>query len=299
MLLQTRIPLSYIFREIAREGAIALVIAIAADALVAFNRESVPVVQPAIPAFLGTSISLLISFKLNQSYDRWWEARKIWGAIVNDSRTLVRQILSLPARENEVARRIGLRQIAWCYSLGQSLRGLDWKQGAAACISADEVAEAELHTNRPLFLMQMHARDIANMAREGLITDFQRLAIDETLTRLVDSMGKAERIKGTVFPRTYGLFLDFSIYVFIGILAFALAKLEGIWAILITMLIAVPFLLLQKTASHMQDPFANRPSDTAMTAIARNIEVDVRELLGERAPAAAEPPTPAASFYVM
>jgi ion channel-forming bestrophin family protein len=297
MLLQTRIPLGFILRKITREGAMTLAIAIVADGLVALYRESVPPVQPAIPAFLGTSISLLLSFKLSQSYDRWWEARKIWGAIVNDSRTLVRQILSLPNRENHIARRMGLRQIAWCYALGQSLRGLDWKERSADILPRAEVDEAEQHTNKPLFLMHLQGRDLTAMAAEGLITDFQRLAIDETLTRLVDSMGKAERIKSTVFPRTYGLFLDFSIYVFIGFLAFALAELEGFWAILITMLISVPFLLLQKTAVHMADPFANRPTDTAMTAIARTIEIDLRELLGE--PVTSIPPAPTTSFYAM
>jgi ion channel-forming bestrophin family protein len=299
MLLQTRIPLRYIFREIAREAGFVLVIAIVADALVAFNRAYLPAVQAAIPAFLGTAISLLLSFKLNQSYDRWWEARKIWGAIVNDSRTLVRQVLSLPARKNDIARRIGLRQIAWCYSLGQSLRRLDWKQGAADLLSEDEVAEAVLHTNKPLFLVQVQARDLAEMAAAGLVTDFQRLAIDDTLTRLVDSMGRAERIKATVFPRTYGIFLNFSIYVFIGILAIALAELDPFWEILITMLIALPFLLLQKTAVQMQDPFENRPSDTAMTAIAQKIDIDLRELLGEPEASAPQPSAAAASFYLM
>ena len=137
------------------------------------------------------------------------------------------------------------------------------------------------------------------MAEEGLLSDYHRIAIDETFTRLTDSMGKAERIKSTVFPRTYRLFLHMFLhmflYLFITVLAFALAELGGAWAVAITTLIAIPFLLLEKTALHMQDPFANRPTDTAMTAIARTIEINLLQLMDAEVP----PPLAPEGFYLM
>ena len=295
-MLLDRIPFHYVARKARRDTVYVLVIAGFVDVIVSYNRDHVPVIQTAIPAFLGTAISLLLSFKLNQSYDRWWEARKIWGAIVNDSRTLVRQLLTLAGGDGTLARRIGRRQIAWCYCLGQSLRGLDWKVGAVEHLSEEDIAEAERHTNKSVALMQMHARDVTRMADEGLLSDFRRVAIDETLTRLTDSMGKAERIKSTVFPRTYRLFLHLFLYLFITVLAFALAELEGAWAVAITTFIAIPFLLLEKTATHMQDPFANRPTDTAMTSIARTIEINLRQLMGD---AEVPPPLAPEGFYLM
>lgn len=295
MLLET-IPFSYIARKAKGDLVRVVGLSTAVEILVAGYRVHLPSFQPAIPAFLGTAISLLLSFKLNQSYDRWWEARKVWGAIVNDSRTLVRQVLTLPSEPSDLARRIGLRQIAWCYCLGQSLRRLDWRVGTVEHLDAEEIVEVDRHANKPVALMQMHARDIARLAEKGLLSDFQRIAIDDSLTRLTDAMGKAERIRNTVFPRTYRLFLHVIIYLFITTLSVAVAEVEGPWQILITTLLAVPFLLLEKTALHMQDPFANRPTDCAVTTIARSIEIDLRQLMGD---VEVPPPLSPERFYAM
>lgn len=296
MLLETRIPFAYVFRKVRRDLINVLLITGGVELLGYLQRDYVPEIPIAIPAFLGTAISLLLSFKLNQSYDRWWEARKIWGAIVNDSRTLVRQALAFTEGGPDRARRLGRRQIAWCYALGQSLRGLDWRTGAVEHLSDEEIAEAEKHNNKPVALLQLHARELAGLARDGHLTDYQRVAMDETLTRLTDAMGKAERIRSTVFPKTYRLFLHAFIYIFITLLSLALVKVEGPWQMALTTAIAIPFFLLEKTATHMQDPFANRPTDTAVTAIARTIEINLRQLLEEE-----EVPPPAApdGFYLM
>ena len=283
MIVETPIPLSYVWRTARRDVVAVFVICVATE-LLAYNvRDDLPDVPVAIPAFLGTAISLLLSFKLNQSYDRWWEARKIWGAVVNDSRSLVRQVLSFTDGEpDSLVRRIGRRQIAWCYCLGQSLRGLDWRQGAVEHLRDEDVADAGEHANKPLALLQQHARDVAELAREGRLTDYQRVAVDGMLTRLTDSMGKAERIRNTVFPPNYRVFLKAFIYLFITILSLALAEIEGAWEVLVTTAISIPFFLLEKAATHIQDPFANRPTDTSVTAIARTIDINLRQLLGER-----------------
>lgn len=300
MLLETKIPFGYIIRAVRRDAITVFVITVAVEVLLELSSESVPVVPAAVPAFLGTAISLILSFKLNQSYDRWWEARKIWGAIVNDSRSLVRQALSFVdgtiAGSQEIVARLARRQIAWCYCLGQSLRGQDWKTGAEPHLTAQDLSEAERHANKAVALMQSHARDVARLAADGGLTDYQRVTMDDTLTRLTDSMGKAERIRNTVFPLTYRVFLHAFIYLFIALLSISLGEINGGWQILITNVIAVAFFLLERTATHMQDPFANRPTDTSVTAIARTIEINILQLLGEK-----DVPEPlrAQGFYIM
>src|SRR5688500_6996696 len=93
MLLE-RVPLGYVVREARRDAFIVLAIATVVESLVTIDPNIVPNVNLVVPSLLGTAVSLILSFKLSQSYDRWWEARKTWGAIVNDSRTLVRQLLT-------------------------------------------------------------------------------------------------------------------------------------------------------------------------------------------------------------
>ena len=298
MLTEARIPVGYVFRKIRRDFVYVVLLAAAVELLVFYNRSYLPDLPLPLVAFLGTAISLLLSFKLNQSYDRWWEARKVWGAIVNDSRNLVRQLLSFASDGAPTADvdRMARRQIAWCYCLGQSLRGLDWRVGAVEHLSEADVRAVEDHANKPLALLQLHAQDLVRMTAAGALSDYRRVAIDETLRRLTDEMGMAERIRSTVFPRTYRIFLRAFIYLFLASLSVALAEIEGLSQVVITVTVSVPFFLLEKTAFHMQDPFANRPTDTPMTSIARTIEINIRQLLGD-----GEVPAPLAAegFYLM
>jgi len=107
------------------------------------------------------------------------------------------------------------------------------------------------------------------------------LQIDNTFIRLCDAQGKSERIKTTVFPVTYRLFLRAIIYLFIVTLSISLNEVGGFFEIPLLLLISAAFFLLEKSATHMQDPFDNRPTDTAMTAIARTIEINIKQLLNE------------------
>src|SRR6188768_3126400 len=128
MLLRKNIPITYIFGKIKQELLFVVLYSVGVVILYQnfhVTRISIPI---AVPALLGTVISLLLAFRSNQAYDRWWEARILWGAIVNDSRSLTRQILYFiddPYYSAEIQlfkERFVKRQIAWCYALSQSLR---------------------------------------------------------------------------------------------------------------------------------------------------------------------------------
>ncbi len=283
MLLNKGIPAWYILNKIKYEIVYVVVVSL----LVLFITEKYKVLLPemplTIPAFIGTAISILLSFKISQSYDRWWEARKVWGAIVNDSRSFVIQLQSLCAKGNEmVVKKIAYRQIAWCYALGQSLRGLNPTGNLDKFISTDDMAAIQLHHNKPLALLHLHAGDIKDLKENNQIEIFSQIQLDNTLVRLCDAQGKAERIKTTVFPVTYRLFLHAIIYLFVVTLSVALKDVAGFFEIPLLLLISSAFFLLERSATHMQDPFENRPTDTAMTAIARTIEINIKQLLKEK-----------------
>ena len=281
MLLNKRIPISYILNNVKYD--LIIVLSVSLSALYVTNRyeELLPEMPLTIPAFIGTAISILLSFKLSQSYDRWWEARKIWGAIVNDSRSFVIQLQSLTSKGNEEKiKKMAFRQIAWCYSLGQSLRELNPTDNLDGLISEEDLKEIKKHKNKPLALLQLNASDIKQLKETNQLDIFSQLQLDNTLVRLCDAQGKAERIKTTVFPVTYRLFLHAIIYLFVVTLAIAL-RIDGLFEIPLLVTISTAFFLLEKTATHMQDPFENRPTDTAMTAIAKTIEINIKQLLKE------------------
>lgn len=282
MLLNKRIPAYYILNKVKYDLVYIFILSGSVWFLTNRYSELLPEIPLTIPAFIGTAISILLSFKLSQSYDRWWEARKVWGAIVNDSRSLVIQLQSLTANGNEgMIKKIAKRQIAWCYALGQSLRGLNPSENLNKYISPSELEFIQNHNNKPLALLHLHGMDIKALKESNQLDLFSQIQLDNTLVRLCDAQGKAERIKTTVFPVTYRIFLHGIIYLFVITLSISLKNMEGIYEIPLLLLISSAFLLLEKTATHMQDPFENRPTDTAMTAISKNIEINILQLLKE------------------
>ena len=140
-MLLTKVPsIIYIFKKTQVEFVYTLVIAIIVSGLTYKFNLDIPDMPINVPAFLGTAIAVLISFKLSQSYDRWWEARKIWGTIVNESRSFTLQLQSFIPQGNEhIIRQLALRHIGWCFCLGQSLRGLDPLENLGKYISEDDI----------------------------------------------------------------------------------------------------------------------------------------------------------------
>ena len=283
MLLNKKIPARYIFNKVKYDLLYVLVVCISVIAITISLPDMLPALPLPIPAFIGTAISILLSFKLNQSYDRWWEARKIWGSIVNDSRSFVIQLFSFVSKNNEeIIKKLAYRQIAWCTSLWRSLRGLDPAENLEDFLTEIEIKEIKEHSNKPLALLNLHGKDLNELRISGNLEIFSHVQLDNTLVRLCESQGKAERIKSTVFPFTYRLFLHAIIYLFVITLTISLRDIAPFFIIPITLLISSAFFLLEKSATHMQDPFENKPTDTAMTAISRTIEINIKQLLKEK-----------------
>lgn len=284
MLLKKNIPFKYIFGKIKYEIVAIAVYAIGINILYEnyhFTRISIPI---SIPTILGTVISLLLGFRSQQAYDRWWEARHIWGAIVNDSRTLARQIISFTpsgyvSEEMEAfKRRVINRQIAWNYALGKHLRGHDASKGLEKWLSKKEYHYIKKMDNVPAALIDMMGRDLQLALEEGWINRFQQVEIDKTISRLCDAMGKCERIKNTVFPSTYSLYIHLALMLFIVLLPFGVIEYFGKFEVPLVIAISACFLLIEKMAIHLQDPFENKPTDTPMTTIAQSIEKNLTQL---------------------
>ncbi|MBD1365121.1 hypothetical protein IDJ77_14980 [Mucilaginibacter sp. ZT4R22] len=297
MLLNKRPPLSYLFNKIKLELIYVATITLIVYFLTTRFEHLLPEMPLTIPTFIGTAISVILSFKLSQSYDRWWEARKIWGGIVNDSRNFVLQLQSfLGAGNEQTIKQMALRQIAWCYCLGRSLRGLEPVDSIGKYLSHADLRSLEGHTNKPLGILQQNTADLRQLREEGQLDVFSHVQLNNTMVNFTNWMGMAERIKSTVFPVTYRLFLHTIIYVFIIALSISLRNVAGYFEIPLLLIIASFFFLLERTATHLQDPFSNKPTDTAMTAIATTIEINIKQLLKETD---VPNPHPANEFYLM
>jgi len=308
MLLKKNIPVSYVVGKIKMELALLGVysaLVYIASTIYNFPGVSIPI---AIPAILGTIISLLLAFRSNQAYDRWWEARSLWGAIVNDSRSFTRQILTFVdnSYDNEdrsaLRERMVKRQIAWCYSLSKHLRGQNTHESLTNLISDEEKQAVLRLDNTPMALLEQHGNDLRLLLRLGWVNEYQQIAMDETLNRFSNAMGACERIKNTVFPVTYSLYIHMLVILFALMMPFSLIEHFGIFQIPLVVAMSASFFLIEKMAIHLQDPFENKPTDTPMTAISRKIDRDLRQLLKDeyaKVPDAGASPQSNVMFYIL
>ena len=282
MIIKNRVPVKYIFSVVKFEIFWVILIGISTQIFAFYFSEKIPKMPVSIPAFLGTAISVLLSFKVGQSYDRWWEARKIWGAIVNDSRKLIVLLQSYLLEDEDVIKRIAYMQISFTYVLGNSLRKQDPYLHTNNLLSSDDLKKLEENSNKSLGIISMISKDIKDLKLNNKLDSYQHVNLNNVITLLIDSMGKSERINNTVFPTTYRQFFHVTIFVFIILLSISLNDLGSIFEIPLLVSIAMIFFFLEKTAYIIQDPFRNRPSDTPVTSIARTIDINLKELIRDK-----------------
>ncbi|MFP5436735.1 MAG: bestrophin family protein [Bacteroidia bacterium] len=246
-----------------------------------------------ITSVMGTIVALLLAFRTSQSYDRWWEARKVWGEIVNDSRTLIRQVKQfLPDAASETdLKEFAERQIMWCYSLSENLRKMPYSANVRSYLDKYTISA----NNIPAELLNRHADHLALLAKTYVMNDNKQVQIDSTLARLNDAMGKCERIKNTVFPKSYSLLIHFLIYMLSSILPFGLDDGYPALEIILTIIISLMFITVEQTAIIMQDPFENKPTDIPMTALCAVIENNIKEICSD---AAIPPLSQNNSYYI-
>ena len=287
MLLQKRIPLTYVLGKIRIELALVILYTVGFELVHHFYHALSINIPIAVPTIIGTIISLLLAFKSNQAYDRWWEARIVWGAIVNDSRTLVRQVLTFykdpdfSIEANDFKERFAKRQAAWCYALAQSLRGKDPVKPIKTLLNEDEFRFVSNFKHVPNAILMLHGKDLKKALDQNKINSYQQVEMDGILTKLCDSMGKCERIKNTIFPTTYSMYIRFTLCLFIILLPFGLTDYLGWLQIPVVAMIGAACFLIEKMAIHLQDPFENRPTDTPMISISNTIENNLMQMVNE------------------
>ncbi|MFT5779227.1 MAG: putative membrane protein [Crocinitomicaceae bacterium] len=242
---------------------------------------------PAIPvSILGGALAIFLGFRNSSAYDRWWEARKIWGAVVNDSRSFGLEMITYPigkddAEEEEISnwrRKVILRHIGWLYAFNGHLR--KEKADLSSYLSEHDLSSIEGKKNLPTQIMVLQGNDLDYAFRKGWVQEFRFIAMMATLKKFYDDQGKAERIKNTVFPHYYNYFTLFFLWLFTTSLPFALAGIMENW-IMIPMSIAISFafFILNKSGIITETPFEGRAADTPLTTICRGIEIDLLEML--------------------
>ncbi len=245
---------------------------------------------PHLPLTLfGGAIGVIVGFRNNSSYGRWWEARTLWGSIVNNSRSIARQVVSVvhanassdsPALD-AMRRKLVYYQIAYVHALRQQLRGLEpWDEMQR--ILPEEWQSLKGYKNVALELQRRMGLCLKECRDKNWLDALHWSAMDTSLNDLADAQGGAERIKNTPMPKQYDVFPQLFVQMYCLLLPLALVANMGIFTPLGSTLVGFIFLALDKIGRDLEDPFDNRIYDVPMTSICTTIEINLRQLLGEK-----------------
>lgn len=238
-----------------------------------------------VPAFvisvLGTAIAFFIGFINNEAYGRWWEARQIWGALLNDSRSWSRSVLTYPDHpDRAVQQRMVRRHLAFLNALAAQLRRTGDTHYETFLTSADR-ERIRSFASIPTAILRLQAEDIHQLHRNGQIDGFRFQRLDWLLEQFTTSMGQAERIKNTVFPTSYVYFTRMFIWIFIVLCTVVAAETLNYWSAVLTWLIGFVYLITYQNGQMLMNPFDNEPSDTPISSIIRSVEINLLQDLGE------------------
>ena len=228
---------------------------------------------------LSFVISMLLVFRTNTAYDRWWEGRKLWGSLVNNSRNLAIKLHSMLANDEEVYRSFFRKAIPMYASvLSHHLRS------ELTRLALDEHEHPELkhlddNKHIPNQVAILLIQRVNNLYKEGKITDGQLIVLNNELQSFTDICGACERIKNTPIPFSYSTFLKKFIFFYVMTLPLSFVILLGYIAIPVVAFIFYVLASLELVAEEIEDPFGGDANDLPTEKMAQNIKKHIAEIL--------------------
>jgi putative membrane protein len=238
----------------------------------------------AIPAtahsLIGTALGLLLVFRTNSSYDRFWEGRKQWGGIVNECRNLTRQTSVWLAADQPLMREVISWTIAFPYAVMQRLHKTTSLGTTLRDVSESDVAQVEASKHAPLAVANLITERVLSARKRGLIYSLQLNSLDHNIELLIDYCGACERIHSTPLPFAYAVHLRRVLIVYCFTLPFALVKDFGWATIPATLLTSYILFGVEEIGVEIEDPFGFTTNDLPIKNYCQGIETvlcDVRD----------------------
>ncbi len=253
-------------------------------------------------SMIGLPLAIFLGFRNNAAYDRYWEARKLWGDLVIRSRNLSRQCQTLitggpPAHATlgleDVRVRMVYRAIAFAYALKNLLRDTPGATEYRHCLLDAEWRLLDGASNKPDRLMLAMGADLRLCLEQHRIEPCLAVLIDQTFSAMVTSAAACERIKSTPIPFSYTLLLHRTAYIYCFLLPFGLVDTIGFMTPVVVAIVAYTFFGLDALGDEIEEPFGTAPNDLALDSICRAVEINLRESLADTD---IPPPHPAQNY---
>ena len=266
-------------------------------------------------SLMGVAVAFYLGFKNEKAFARFWEARTLWGGIVNYSRSWANAVLSFidvtgghQSARSRVERQLIFRHLAWLHALTLNLRKRSpsspdlssyprklarphtqpqqFHAALAPYLEAAELDEVLGHSNIPAQLLRSQGRQLRELAREGWLTPYYHAELTRLLEEMYNLQGACERIKNTPLPRQYAHTSNTFVRVFCLLLPLGLlgpvaadSLLEDLISIPLSVVVGWTFLVSERIGDSSEDPFENFMHDVPMTTLTRTIEIDLREMV--------------------
>ena len=232
-----------------------------------------------IHSLLGFVLSLLLVFRTNTAYDRWWEGRKLWGKLVNDTRNFAVKINAILAEDRKSADQIARYLKYFPHFLAKHL-----SQESTRLALDEDYSEIEksLKHHGPTDLVILLTHKLHQLKKEGKISDTEMLYLDTQVSGFLDVCGGCERIKNTPIPYSYSSFIKKFIILYVLALPIAYVINLGLFMIPLTVFVYYVLMSLELIAEEIEDPFNNDENDIPMETTAQNIEKNVQPIRGAK-----------------
>jgi putative membrane protein len=249
---------------------------------------------------IGLPLGIFLGFRNNTAYDRFWEGRKLWGSLVNTSRSLTRQIITLlepqpeavdrsPESITRYEKRVVHSLIAYVHALRHHLRDSDPWSTLERVLPEDEVEKLRGEPNVPIAILHRMGEQIAEARKNHWIHAYHVPVIEASLVSLTDIQGACERIKSTPIPYSYTVLMHRIVAAYCGLLPFGLDETIG-WATpAVVLFVSYALFGLDAIGDEIEQPFDLDPNDLPLSTISRAIEAGLRRRIGEEPPPLFEP----------
>jgi putative membrane protein len=231
-----------------------------------------------VHSLVGFVLSMLLVFRTNTAYDRWWEGRRVWGSIINNSRGLAMKLSGIvndPATHQRLRALITNEVMAMKWQLRQGFNDGDFED-----TDRYQMAEFKRKKHLPSAILQAIYCEVEALRSEGKITGEQMLFLGPELQSFADNMGACERIQKTPIPYAYSLFLKKVIFLYIFTMPIGFVPEFGYWTIAIIPLVFYAFAGIEVIAEEIEDPFGQDANDLPLNRLSNNIKENLMEILG-------------------
>ncbi len=228
-------------------------------------------------SLIGFVISLLLVFRTNTAYDRWWEGRRKWGEMVNDSRNLAIKLSAVLKDEED--RSYFKRMVPnFVFAAKEHLRnGVLFEELE---LTAEELEVLMQKNHVPLAISELLYKKLVELKKSGKISEEEYITFDKNINSFMDAVGACERIKNTPIPFSYSLFIKKFIFIYVTTLPLAFVNQFGYFSALIATFVFYVLVSMEVLAEEIEDPFGSDDNDLPTDTICERIRANVQEVLG-------------------